>query len=106
MARWMHELRAGRRLTRSEQDEKRERRGRVDLFFPSCDPVFWSTDWSIGPGLMAWCGHGPSSVRLCAWLVVVRRHWLQAWAHLQLQAVPVLGCWTGVIQFFYWGPTW
>ena len=49
MARWMHELRAGRRLARSEQDEKRERRGRVDLFFPSCDPVFWSTDWSIGP---------------------------------------------------------
>ena len=49
MARWMHKLRAGRRLARPEQDEKPERRGRVDLFFPSCDPVFWSTDWSIGP---------------------------------------------------------
>ena len=49
---------------------------------------------------MAWCGHGPSSVRLCAWLVVVRRHWLEAWAHLQLHAVPVLGCWTGSCNFF------
>ena len=49
MARWMDKVRAGRRLARSEQDEKPERRGRVDLFLSKSRSVFWSTDWSIGP---------------------------------------------------------